>query len=298
MCKSPRSTNIAKGNIPVFIDLPCRECWQCRANRVNDYVARCLCEAQYSDWTVSLTLTYRDSAEREKDLAHKEITPHHVQQLMRNLRKRSTGKMRYIVTGEYGTLKGRAHFHMILFGKGKKPEIPHNRNTNWGPWSHGYTFADWDGGERAIRYVCKYILKGEGRYWFSLSKKPPIGWTFFEKRAHWYAEQGVFPRSFEYMPPGGKPGRKYMMTGATRRDFLALLVDLWLERRPLERHRLAEWVGKSLDKLDMYQMRKAAEDEPLSVARRAFALEVMERQLTERQVNKKLLDSSEIFADD
>lgn len=270
----------------------CGICWRCRSNRVNDYVGRALCEADDSDWTVSLTLTYADKDEREYDLAHRVVTPPHFQQFMKRLRRRGH-KVRYIVAGEYGDLKGRAHFHAVLFGRGKPPHIPHKRNHYDAKlWPHGHVFADWDADEKALRYALKYIQKDRlSDGWFSLSKKPTIGHGFFLRKAERHVAEGVMPRSFEYQPPGGHKGRPYLMRGATRRDFLRHLAEQWREWRPLHEDRLSEWVRRVLHKLEL--------DDELERRRKAQTLDELLDQLnntldanrmTEEKATKVALD--------
>lgn len=301
MCIMPSEMIIHKGPYPETIKVPCRECWRCRANRVNDYVGRCLAEASTSDWTLALTLTY---APRD-DLADKVLTPSHFQQFARSLRdkakyKTKTSKVhhsiRYLACGEYGALTGRAHFHCILFGKGEKLEIPHQKNHHIDEWSHGHVYGDWNADEKALRYTCKYLLKGEsGEYWFSLSKKPPLGSEWFAQKARRSVERGVLPSSFEYLPPFGHRNRPYLMTGATRRDYIDVLVTEWMEKRPLDRTRLSEWVAKALEKYERDAFRKLCADAPLPMQIKAFEQEMADRQLTPDQVkrneNRFILDT-------
>lgn len=257
--------------------MACRQCWRCRQNRVNDYVARCLAEASVSSVTATVTLTY---APRD-DLADKMLHPRHFQLFMKMLR-RAGHKVRYLVAGEYGAGKDRAHFHAILFFQELKPlvyidddgvecvrgvvplynagpllntaefgpfcrEIPQKRMVHIREWPHGHVTVDWSASEKSARYVCKYLLADDkNNAWFSLSKKPPLGAEWFARKAARAKELGVFPSTFEYLPPGGNKKRPYLMTGATRRDYLnAITID------PADRGRMSEWVQKSFDKLHL-----------------------------------------------
>lgn len=300
MCITPNWTYTNKGSVPIKVIVPCRECWRCRSNRVNDYVARSLCEASTSDWVVSLTLTYRDSEERENDLAHKYITPQHFQDFVRSLRKRGH-KIRYIAVGEYGTLKGRAHFHCILFGIGKKPDIPNKKNHDDpdGPWPHGYIFADWDGSERAIRYVCKYLQKGEpGEYWFTLSKKPALGSEFFKKRAEEYARNGVLPSSFNYLPPGGHKGRPYLLKGASRRDFIRHLLDAFGREGTINQKSVNAWVRYAIEKAFDYEWKREIDEMPRGHDVEQFEQEITARHLTDAQTKRQLVATANMQPDE
>ncbi|XZQ27849.1 rolling circle replication-associated protein [Rhodobacter capsulatus] len=234
---------------------------------MNDYVARALAEASVSAVTATVTLTY---APRD-DLADKVLHPRHFQLFMKLLR-RAGHKVRYLVAGEYGDLRGRAHFHALLFQhllpleryrcsdgqvydlppdqfsdlsvidrvqrglpavynpghlfdpQTSQPfsrQIPQKRMVHIREWPHGHIKVDWSASEKSARYVCKYLLSdNKNNAWFSLSKKPALGAAWFARKAALARELGVLPSSFEYLPPGGSRNKTYLMTGATRRDYL------------------------------------------------------------------------------
>ena len=275
MCIYESFVWVARGPNVVQQPKPCGDCWQCRENRINDYVGRAMCEAATSAKTCFITMTY---AERD-DLAHKIVTPRHFQLFMKMLR-RAGHKVRYLVAGEYGELKGRAHFHALLFfehvqplqyrdkrgrliTRGQSPRyvddyLPGTLPKDWGPfcdeiksgalrhireWPHGHVQVQWTATPRNARYVCKYLYaEDKNNAWFSLSKKPALGAEWFARKAAQARELGVMPSSFEYLPPGG--GKKpCLMTGATRRDYLAA-IGLTDQDRP----RMSEWVQRTYDK--------------------------------------------------
>lgn len=205
------------------------------------------------------------------------------------LLRRAGHKVRYLVAGEYGDLKGRAHFHAILFfthleplgdrgpmprykddyASGTSPddwgpfcrEIPHKRMIHIREWPHGHIKVDWSASEKSARYVCKYLLaENKNNAWFSLSKKPALGAAWFAKKAEKARELGVLPSTFEYMPPGGTKGRPYLMTGATRRDYLnAITTD------PAMRERMSEWTRKTFDKYERQRVMADLEAQPIEV---------------------------------
>jgi len=230
----------------------CGTCWQCRRERVNDFVGRMLCEAHDSQAVCAITLTYRDEPDRKVDLAHEYITPRHFQNYIKLLRAHGY-KLKYFVAGEYGKLRARAHFHAILFfqptprqpfppkwEQEKIIEIPEF-------WPHGHVWVDWTHSERSLRYVCKYLLKDSLRNketsgalkahhqvlsnWCSMSKKPPLGWAYYVRLAERQIDHRLPPNSFVYAPPGSDEGkkRKFHMRGATRRDYCLMVYDRWLE---------------------------------------------------------------------
>lgn len=266
MCINPSFIWVQRG--PTWEQQPvaCRQCWRCMKNRVNDYVGRCMAEAATSDRVCALTLTYAP----RQDLADKVLHPRHFQLFVKLLRRRGH-VLRYLVAGEYGAMRGRAHFHALLFFRrgenspsGAVPwwnphhldnpdssarfsfQIPQQRNVHVAEWPHGHIFADWSANERTVRYVCKYLLHGDkNNAWFSVSKKPPLGAEWFAAKAASAVRLGVLPSSFEYLPPGCDREKPYLMTGATRRDYLnAICTD------PASRSLMSEWVRKTFDKYE------------------------------------------------
>ena len=284
MCIKPSRIYVDRGPHTEVIQVPCRDCWSCRADRINDYVGRCLCEASTSDDVQKVELTYAPwekrpwdapgSLEGTPDLAERVITPPHAQYFIRMLRNRVTqrgkvGSIRYLICGEYGGEKGRAHFHAILFFRGIEPGfMPRYKNgweaRNWIPeWPHGHIFPKPYPDESAMRYVAKYVYddksKPDAASWFSLSKKPTIGSAWFAAKADSLFEAGLMPTGFEYMPPGGKPGKKYLMTGATKRDYLMRLYLRHLEVKSPAIERLNHWVKSATETYERLAIKKEVE---------------------------------------
>ena len=225
MCVEP--TKLDNGS-----EVACRLCWQCRYNRVNDLVGRCIAESMFAKKTYAVTLTYADDA----GVSAVTLTYEHIQNMIRMLRKRY-GKVRYIVAGEYGTAKGRAHWHIILFFEEKYPTIDENKRVNWKYWKHGFSYfqnPDWKG----FKYVVKYVLKQKeldsSDSHLAMSKKPPLGAKFFMKLAEEHVEQMLVPRSFVYKikdvrDDKGKE-KKFLMQGVTKDNFMQHFKKTWIEK--------------------------------------------------------------------
>jgi len=279
MCKTPNHVWVKRGPEYVQVPAPCDDCWYCRENYVSDWVGRCLCEAAVSEVSVTLSLTYANP-KNHLDLSHRVVNPWHFQLFMKRLRK-AGHKVRYLVAGEYGDLRDRAHFHAILFFKRLKdagkpapylmdraafkadPSIAHPLSRQMPQkdmchireWPHGHVEADWSASEKSVRYCCEYLRQDDKKSaWFSMSKKPPLGFEWFAQKAARNVELGVLPSSFEYMPPGGKPGKVYLMTGATRRDYLNMIT----KDRDL-RPRMSKWIKATFDKLERREFIDSAE---------------------------------------
>jgi hypothetical protein len=212
-------------------EVACRYCWQCKRNRVNDLVGRCIAESKFATQTYAVTLTYaQDAGVSAVTLVYKDV-----QDFLKRLRKRY--KVRYIVAGEYGTKKGRAHWHIILFFKGKYPDVKQDVRLDWEFWKHGYSYfqkPDWKG----FQYVLKYVLKDQTadsvETHLAMSKKPPLGYEFFADLAKMHVEQAVIPRSFKYKVGGVRKDngqeKTFFMHGKTRDNFMTAFKEGWKEK--------------------------------------------------------------------
>lgn len=245
---------------------PCRKCWQCRKDRVADIVGRCLAEQSVSDWSCLVTLTYRDCPEREADGAHIFVTVSHLQAYIRALRDRNYS-VRYMAVGEHGSKRGRAHFHVVLFGIGQAPDYPEcgPQDRFWrNEWPHGHMHCEWSPGQRAMTYAVKYLLRDKGAEKGKVkpyypSKKPPLGHAYFQALAERMAAFRTLPISFEYVPPGAADNRRYRMTGATRRNFLARLCEV-AGVFPVEfAERGSEWLQRSAEKVEKWLCERESE---------------------------------------
>lgn len=247
MCSSPIPMEFPGKS--ELVNVPCRKCRSCVSDQINDHTARGVCEANYRDWAVCLTLTYRD----QEDGSHRRITKEHFQAALKRLRTALVTKAKkeganrqsrltYVVAGEYGELKNRAHFHVVLFGDGPKPDGLPQKERCWPTyfWDKGHVFADWQVDAKAIRYVCKYLHKFEGtETWISRSNRQPLGWDYQQARIDRMVEDNVFPQDWLYTVPGwNKKGR---MSDATKRKFIIEFLRQWV----LERGRAIKWQSLS-----------------------------------------------------
>lgn len=296
MCVSPSWVYPQRARVsdwyvsPEKIPVPCKKCWRCRSNRKADYVGRSLAEAAVSDWSCTLTLTY---APRD-DLADKVLTPEHFQRFVRSLRKRGH-KIRYLVAGEYGDLKGRAHFHCVLFGKGEPPALPQQTRCWHDAWPHGHMFCDWNVDHQSIAYVVKYLLKWDETpdTWVSMSKKPALGAEWFANKAARDIEAGALPSGFEYRAPGGRRNVPYLMTGATRRDYIKAVIQGFAKTRTIKPERLSEWIYKAVEKHEWKAALAAVDSYWQEAGTDAFIRDLKERlddhRLSEAQANHQIL---------
>lgn len=89
--------------------VPCGHCEECQKDIALEWAYRCMDELKHHSQSCFITLTY---AETDKSL-HKED----FQKFLKRLRKAIYPILiRYMGCGEYGSKKGRPHFHSIIFG--------------------------------------------------------------------------------------------------------------------------------------------------------------------------------------
>lgn len=224
MCIAPNM--IADGT-----QVACRECWQCRLDRVDDLVGRGIAEMRTAVAAHTVSLTYGRGRDKAKatygESLHERavlLTYSDVQKFMKLLRRHGY-PCRFLVAGEYGSRKGRAHWHIILFWQERVPHgIQFEQNwwfqrfdqnkqpvtlQNGEPafyWPHGHTY--WKPATyESFRYNLKYVLKEQGQAKaeaqnkMGRSKEPPLGTEYFMRLARRYAEEGLAPRDATYTFP-------------------------------------------------------------------------------------------------
>jgi hypothetical protein len=235
-----------------FVD--CRKCWQCLERTVDDWVGRNIAESKTAKAAHVVSLTYgRDRSTGGIDhLRSSVLTYSDVQKMLKHLRVDGY-PVRYFVTGEYGSTKGRAHWHIILYWQERVPDFKLREECfAWKYWPHGWSY--WDKmTPQAIRYACKYILKDSDDPFSQTfgpmpSKKPPLGDAYFKQLAAKHVQAGLAPQDLFYsfsevrrVPHGtrGKTAKalrasskpiQFMMRGKTAENYLDHFGELWRER--------------------------------------------------------------------
>lgn len=97
--------------------VPCGVCIGCRIDRAEGWAIRATHEAQMSEIGSSpgssfLTLTY----DVEHLPANNSVSLDVMQRFMKRLRKAVGVPIRFLLCGEYGERRGRAHYHVLVFG--------------------------------------------------------------------------------------------------------------------------------------------------------------------------------------
>lgn len=216
-----------------YIKVPCGKCVGCRSANAKSWSVRAYQEAQMHKDNCFITLTYADDSDIVLDdpLCLFSLRYRHFQLFMKKLRKEyKNDKIRFIVSGEYGTQSGRAHWHAILFGfdfPDKKLETTSKGYRHFSSstlsklWPHGLVdIANVDYG--TCQYVAQYVLKklpdmddpiyldfkGQKLEFTDrcpeivrMSNRRGIGYQWFEK----YGEQSVLNQQILIKNNSGKP---------------------------------------------------------------------------------------------
>lgn len=194
--------------------LPCGNCRGCRIETAEGWAIRSTHEArvfQFNAGSSFLTLTYSDEHWPADNSVRTEV----MQKFMRDLRYRlgSDNPVRYLLCGEYGDLRGRAHYHVLLFGYTFSEDRTVWKTTRDGhklytsevlslAWPFGRALIG-DVSYQSARYVSGYVTKklngerAEAAYtrvspvdgevyrveapFASMSLKPGLGQAWFEK---------------------------------------------------------------------------------------------------------------------
>lgn len=167
-------SNLAKCGPDLRSWRTCGTCRECRDRKIQDLVGRCIAE-QYNPelvQTFAVDLTYRDNPDGSVPVGGLVLVYEHFSKFIDKLRdaalstglrykdgKRVKRSVRFLVAGEYGSLKGRAHWHAILFIYDDPVSLPEfGRRVNWEFWPWGFSWLK-DADRKAIAYAVKYALK-------------------------------------------------------------------------------------------------------------------------------------------
>lgn len=126
------------------ITIPCGQCIECKLERSRQWAVRCMHESSLHDFSSFVTLTYRDSNAVGASLCYSDY-----QLFMKRLRSSEArlasgtealpntarresaraGRIRFVVSGEYGETYFRPHFHALLFGKSFPDRYPWRKSS-------------------------------------------------------------------------------------------------------------------------------------------------------------------------
>ena len=179
MCSQPPSID---GQL-----VACRHCNDCLKARKNGWVARCMAERSTSEHTYSITLTYNNETQENRD-GSKVFRYKDVSNLLKRLRRQAAyhyGKnayVRFVCAGENGDKKGRVHWHVLFFSnvpliqlgkwhffKNRMPVTEYEAKISrgkqkirlvWSLWTHGLVFVQ-EPDQGGIAYAISYAMKDQ-----------------------------------------------------------------------------------------------------------------------------------------
>lgn len=217
---------------------PCHLCWQCRRDRVSDWTGRCIAESTTNANTLRLTLTYGGDEygvvpERARQLYYEDV-----QRYLKRLRLVTKDRVRFFCTGEYGSRKGRAHWHLILFFSGALPpdvrleERYIHQAGNRTLWPYGWSYWE-EATPEKMRYAVKYLLPDDVEGYDRLrrtSTRPEVGHFYFRNQAVKAVVQQVPPReTYRFANDRDRFGRpnEYRLTRAALFRYLDNYAQAW-----------------------------------------------------------------------
>lgn len=126
---------------------------------MRNWIGKLLAESQTAKSVTLLTLTYGGGDHVDSAI----LNYRHVRLMFMRLRKAGY-KFTYFNAGEYGGLKGRTHWHVLIFWQSNEPPFSFSmQKWTWDYWPHGFTYAERPKSTAgSVHYVAKYLLKDEG----------------------------------------------------------------------------------------------------------------------------------------
>jgi len=194
--------------------LPCGQCIGCRTQRVTDWTVRCLHECQMAGLSCFVTLTYDEKHLPDRGNLHYPDFQGFMKRLRGHCEYRGLKKPRFFCGAEYGSAKGRPHFHALLFGYFPSDRVPYPTENDYPMWTSPSIEKLWGKGRHnfglvtpeSAAYVAGYTVKkvtgkdAEEHYtrcdpftgelyqvtpeFGRMSTVPPIGATWLKKFGH------------------------------------------------------------------------------------------------------------------
>lgn len=179
-------------------EFPCRKCLPCRLNTAREKAIRCYHESQTHPDNIFLTLTYSPENLKSPKLQYEDF-----QLFMKRLRKHiAPRKIGFMVTGEYGELNKRPHWHAIIFNfcpsdskfdrtteTGEKVYVSELINNLWKLGKTEFGSVTLDSASYVARYAAKKLVHGKDQDHdfhpiHRTSSQHSIGKKWIEKYCH------------------------------------------------------------------------------------------------------------------
>jgi len=185
------------GKIVETFQVPCGKCVGCRLENSRNWSIRCQHEYLSHDKSYFLTLTYATKYLPE----NRSLKLSDMQLFWKRLRKNQEQygrKIRYLMCGEYGALRGRPHYHAIVFGLHIPDLMYHSPGRDYSLMTSETIQSIWGFGKVIIgqanmqtaSYVSRYVTKkipkdklapGQVPEFIRMSRNPGLGTDFYKK---------------------------------------------------------------------------------------------------------------------
>lgn len=144
------------------LDVPCGQCLSCQKSTNNQYRIRLMYEVRkYSEGSCFfITLTFDDENLNRFSSDYNKA----VRLFLDRLRKNFGKQIRHWFCGEFGTLKGRPHYHGILFDvpdvfkDAYDSDVPGHHPLLAKEWKYGFVFVGYVS-DATCGYITKYLTK-------------------------------------------------------------------------------------------------------------------------------------------
>lgn len=153
-CFNPFFTRVSGCDTP--LPFPCGKCLSCREQSAKVWRLRCELEYLCHSTAAFVTLTYSD----ENLPDYRTLVPAHLTSFLKRLRKSLDYKIRYFACGEYGSKRGRPHYHLIIFGLKKEDYDKVKQNWHYADLKKYSRAVDvQEAGLDSLGYVAGYVGK-------------------------------------------------------------------------------------------------------------------------------------------
>lgn len=135
-------------DMEVQTPVPCGKCPECKNRRASSWSFRLMKEYERAESGSFVTLTYENPPISPNGFMT--LKKSDLQKFFKRLRKLHDTKLKYYAVGEYGSIRKRPHYHIILFNA--KPEFVQKA------WGLGFVYIG-SLTEASVGYTLKYMCK-------------------------------------------------------------------------------------------------------------------------------------------
>lgn len=158
-------TDTNTGNTyPLYLQVPCGHCENCKSVKVNNFVIRCELESQMYDCKpIFLTLTYDEKHKPKDGLCIRDIQLF-FKRLRINLQRSGYRRnIRYCIVGEYGRNTKRPHYHALIWNLGQTDFVSYRQigeilKKSWNLGFEMHRLCD-PSDNKTFYYTAKYLRK-------------------------------------------------------------------------------------------------------------------------------------------